>query len=138
MEKTTITIEAIVNAPIEKVWEFWTKPEHITKWCFASDDWHAPSSSSDLKVGGKLSTRMEAKDGSFGFDFWGIYTEIKPNEKLAITMGDERKWDTHFSKVEGGVKIVEEFEAENMNPIEMQKGGWQAILNNFKTYAEKN
>ncbi|MBK7816762.1 MAG: SRPBCC domain-containing protein [Sphingobacteriaceae bacterium] len=106
--------------------------------CFASDDWHAPSSSSDLKVGGKLSTRMEAKDGSFGFDFWGIYKEIKPNEKLTITMGDGRMWETNFSKVDGGTKVIELFEAENENPEEMQKAGWQAILNNFKIYAEAN
>jgi uncharacterized protein YndB with AHSA1/START domain len=132
-----ITVQAIVNAPIEKVWELWTKPEHITQWCFASDDWHAPSSNCDLKVGGIISTRMEAKDGSFGFDFWGTFNEIKPNERLLITMGDNRKWDTRFSLAEGGVKVLEEFEAENENPIEMQKMGWQAILNNFKKYAEK-
>ena len=136
MSKPVITVEAIVNKPIDTVWECWTNPKHITKWCFASDDWHAPSSTSDFKVGGKLSTRMEAKDGSFGFDFWGTYNEIIPNEKLAITMGDERKWDTYFSVVEGGVKVVEEFEAESENPIEMQQGGWQMILNNFKKYVE--
>ena len=136
MSKPLIKIEAIINSNIEKVWECWTKPEHITKWCFASDDWHAPNSSSDLKVGGKISTRMEAKDGSFGFDFWGTHDEIIPNEKIAITMGDGRKWDTYFSVVEGGVKVVEEFEAENENPIEMQQGGWQMILNNFKKYVE--
>ncbi len=138
MSKPLITVEAIVNITIEKAWEFWVKPEHITKWCFASDDWHAPSSSSDLKIGGKISTRMEAKDGSFGFNFWGTYNEIKPNEKLAITLGDDRKWDTYFTQVEGGVKVVEEFEAENQNPVEMQQAGWQLILNNFKTYAENN
>ncbi len=91
MSKPVVTIEAIVNKPIDKVWECWTKPEHITQWCFASDDWHAPSSASDFKIGGKISTRMEAKDGSFGFDFWGTYDEITTNKKLAITMGDDRK-----------------------------------------------
>lgn len=136
MSKPVITIETIVNKPIDKVWAMWTQPEHITKWCFASDDWHAPSSTSDFKVGGKISTRMEAKDGSFGFDFWGIYDEITTNKKLAITMGDDRKWDTYFSLVDGGVKVVEEFEAETENPIEMQQEGWQMILNNFKKYAE--
>jgi len=136
MSKPFIKIEAIINKPIEQVWECWTKPEHITKWCFASDDWHAPSSSSDLKVGGKISTRMEAKDGSFGFDFWGTYDEIITNIKIAITMGDGRKWDTYFSIVDGNVKIVEEFEAESENPIEMQQAGWQMILNNFKKYVE--
>jgi uncharacterized protein YndB with AHSA1/START domain len=138
MSKPLITIEAIVNKPIDKVWEMWVKPEHITKWCFAADDWHAPSSTSDFKVGGKLTTRMEAKDGSFGFDFWGIYNEIKPNEKVAITLGDDRKWDTYFYEIDGGVKVVEEFEAESQNPIEMQQTGWQMILNNFKKYAESH
>ena len=136
MSKPLIKIEAIINSNIEKVWECWTKSEHITKWCFASDDWHAPNSSSDLKVGGKISTRMEAKDGSFGFDFWGIYDEITLHEKLTITMGDDRKWNTYFFVVNGGVKVVEEFEAENENPIEMQQGGWQMILNNFKKHVE--
>lgn len=136
MSKPLITLEAIIIKPMNTVWECWTKPEHITKWCFASDDWRAPSSTSDFKVGGKLSTRMEAKDGSFGFDFWGIYDEIKPNEKLTITMGDDRKWNTYFSLVDGGVKVVEEFEAESQNPVEMQQEGWQMILNNFKKYVE--
>ncbi|MFN8115533.1 MAG: SRPBCC domain-containing protein [Bacteroidia bacterium] len=136
MSKPVITVEAIVNKPITTVWECWTKPEHITKWCFASDDWHAPSSTSDFKVGGKISTRMEAKDGSFGFDFWGIYNDIKTNEKVGVVLGDDRKWDTYFSVVDGSVKVVEEFEAESQNPIEMQQAGWQMILNNFKKYVE--
>ncbi len=138
MSTPVITIEAVIYSNIEKVWEMWTNPEHVTKWCFASDDWHAPSSSADLKVGGKLSTRMEAKDGSFGFDFWGTYNEIIPNEKLAITMGDGRKWNIYFSKTEGGVKVVEDFEAESENPVEMQQTGWQMILNNFKKYVENH
>ena len=138
MSKTLITVEAIVNQPIDKAWEMWTKPEHITQWCFASDDWHAPNSTSDFKVGGKLSTRMEAKDGSFGFDFWGIYNDIKPNEKVGVIMGDDRNWDTYFSVIDGGVKVVEEFEAESENPVEMQQAGWQMILNNFKKYAESH
>lgn len=138
MNKAVIKIEAIINKPIDQVWEMWTQPEHITKWCFASDDWHAPSSTSDFKIGGKLNTRMEAKDGSFGFDFWGTYNDIKLNEKLGVTLGDDRKWDTHFSVIDGGVKIIEEFEAESENPIEMQQAGWQMILNNFKKYAENH
>ena len=136
MVKEINFIFIFINKPINTVWECWTKPEHITQWCFASDDWHAPSSTSDFKIGGKISTRMEAKDGSFGFDFWGTYDEITPNEKLAITMGDDRKWDIYFSVVDGGVKVVEEFEAESENPIEMQQEGWQMILNNFKKYVE--
>ena len=138
MSKPLITVEAIINKPIDQVWEMWTKPEHITQWCFAADEWHAPSSTSDFKIGGKLNTRMEAKDGSFGFDFDGTYNEIKTNEKVAITLADGRTWDTFFTPVEGTVKIVEEFEAENENPVEMQQAGWQLILNNFKKYVEKN
>lgn len=138
MSKTLITIEAVVNKPIEKVWEFWTKPEHITQWNAASEDWHTPSSTNDLKIGGKFSSRMEAKDGSFGFDFWGIYDEIKLHEKIACTLGDERKWITTFFQVPGGVRVVEAFEAEGENPIEMQQAGWQMILNNFKKYSEAN
>ena len=136
MSKPTITIEATVTKSIDHVWECWTKPEHIAKWCFASDDWHAPSSTSEFKIGGKLSTRMEAKDGSFGFDFWGIYNDIQINEKVGVTLGDDRKWDTYFYRVDGGVKVVEEFEAESENPVEVQQTGWQMILNNFKKYTE--
>lgn len=138
MSKTLITIEAVVNKPIANVWEMWTKPEHITQWNAASDDWHTPRSTNDLKVGGKFTYRMEAKDGSFGFDFWGIYDEIKLNEKIACTLGDDRKWTTNFIEVKDGVKVIESFEAENQNPIEMQQAGWQMILNNFKKYAENN
>ncbi len=137
MSKTLITIEAVVKKPIAIVWEMWTKPEHITQWNYASDDWCAPSATNDLKVGGKFTYRMEAKDGSFGFDFWGIYDEIILNQKVACTLGDARKWTTTFVEVPGGVKVIEAFEAENENPVEMQQAGWQMILNNFKKYAEK-
>jgi uncharacterized protein YndB with AHSA1/START domain len=138
MEKTKITVEAIVSVPIEKAWKLWTSPEHICKWNNASDDWHTPKADNDLHTGGKFSYRMEAKDGSFGFDFWGIYDEIKINELIAYTMGDGRKATVHFSTVGDQTKVVETFEAESVNSIEMQQGGWQAILNNFKKYAEAN
>jgi uncharacterized protein YndB with AHSA1/START domain len=134
--KNAITVETSINAPVEKVWEFWTKPEHITKWCFASDDWHAPSAENDLKAGGKFSTRMEAKDGSFGFDFGGIYDDVKTNELITYKMDDGRKVRIEFHPEEKGTKVTEIFEPESQNPIEMQKGGWQAIMNNFKKYAE--
>lgn len=136
MEFNNITVTALISANNQKVWDYYTQPDHITKWNFASDDWHCPTAENDLKVGGKYIARMEAKDGSFGFDFWGTYDEITLNKKLAITMGDGRKWDTYFSIVDGGIKIVEEFEAESENPIEMQQAGWQMILNNFKKYVE--
>ncbi len=134
----TITVENTVKAPVEKVWQFWTLPEHITKWSNASNDWHTPFAENDLKVGGKFMSRMEAKDGSFGFDFGGVYDEVKTNKMIAYTIGDGRKVKISFSTNGDETKIVETFEAENTNSIEMQRGGWQAILDNFKKYAEAN
>ena len=136
--KTIITIEAIVNAPMEKVWKFWTETEHIIKWNYASDDWHSPYAENDLKAGGKFLSRMEAKDGSFGFDFGGIYNEVKAYELIAYTLGDGRKAKINFSSKGNATKIITNFEAENVNSIEMQRGGWQSILNNFKKYTETN
>jgi len=134
--RTVITIENTINAPVEKVWELWSKPEHITKWCAASDDWHTPRAENDLRKGGSFSSRMEAKDGSMGFDFGGIYDEVRNNEYIEYTIGDGRKVKITFSPGENGTKVVESFEAEETNPVEMQRGGWQAILDNFKKYAE--
>jgi len=135
-DKTVITIEAIVNAPAEKVWNLWNGPEHIVKWAAASDDWHTTKSENDLREGGKFNSRMEAKDGSFGFDFWGVYDIVKPYELITYTLGDERKVEIIFDADNNTTKITQHFEAEGTNPIEMQRGGWQAILNNFKKYAE--
>lgn len=134
--KTKITVAATVNAPVEKVWEFWSKPEHIVKWCSASDDWHVPKAENDLRAGGAFSTRMEAKDGSFGFDFGGIYDVIATNQLIAYTMGDGRKVEIIFEANGQSTKVTETFEAEDTNPVEMQQGGWQAILDNFKKYTE--
>jgi uncharacterized protein YndB with AHSA1/START domain len=136
--KTLITVEATINAPVEKVWKYWAGPEHIMKWCNASDDWHAPKAENDLRTGGKFSTRMEAKDGSFGFDFGGVYDEVKPNELIAYTMGDGRTVKVIFKGEGNTTKVIETFEAETQNPVEMQQGGWQAILDNFKKYTETN
>ncbi len=133
---TVITIEATVNVPVEKVWDVYTNPKHITQWNHASDDWHSPSAENDLRPGGTFSYRMEAKDGSFGFDFGGVYDEVKPNELLSYTIGDGRTVKNVFAKDGDTTKVTVTFEAENVNPIEMQRGGWQAILNNFKKYAE--
>lgn len=135
MEK--ITVRATVNAPIHKVWNFWGAPEHITQWCMASDDWHAPSAENDLKTGGKFNTRMEAKDGSFGFDFGGIYDEVVDHKLIAYTMEDGRTVKITFEEKENTTEVIETFAPESENPIEMQRGGWQAILDNFKAYAEK-
>ena len=135
---TKITVETIVNAPVEKVWKYWSLPEHITKWCAASDDWHAPKAENDLTVGGKFTTRMEAKDGSFGFEFGGVYDVVKTNELIEYTLGDGRKVEIHFTANGNQTKVVETFDAESTNSVEMQQGGWQAILDNFKKYTEAN
>ena len=137
MDRTVITVEATVNAPTEKVWDIWTSPEHITKWNNASADWHTPTATNDLKTGGKFVYRMEAKDGSMGFDFNGIYDEIRPFEYIEYTMSDDRKVKVKFESQGNQTHIIESFEAESQHPLEMQRDGWQAILNNFKTYTEQ-
>lgn len=136
--KTIITIESTINAPIEKTWEYFTKPEHIVKWNAASDDWHSPKAENDLRNGGKFSYRMEAKDGSFGFDFGGVYDKVEEHKYIEYTIGDGRKVDITFTTDGDKIKVVENFEAETTNPVEMQKGGWQTILDNFKKYTEAN
>ena len=136
--KATITIEATVHTPVEKVWKYWNEPQHITKWCSASDDWHAPHAENDLRVGGNFTTRMEAKDGSFGFDFGGVYDEVRTNEFISYTMGDGRKVAITFISQGNDTRVIESFEAETTNSIEMQEAGWQSILNNFKKYSESS
>jgi len=136
MNKTKIKIEATVSADVNKVWEYWTKPVHITKWNFASDDWHCPSAENDLKIGGKFISRMEAKDGSFGFDFEGIYDEVIEHNKITYSLEDGRQSRTNFKQIGDKTRITTSFDAENENPVEMQRDGWQAILNNFKKYVE--
>lgn len=136
--KTIITVESTVNAPVEKVWNYWTKPEHITKWNNASDDWHTPWAKNDLRQGGSFVSRMEAKDGSMGFDFGGVYDVVRPNEYIEYTIGDGRKVKVNFTAQGNLTKLVESFEAESTNPTEMQRGGWQSILDNFKKYTEGN
>lgn len=138
MEKELILIETKVHAPIDKVWEYWTKPEHIINWNNASPDWHSPEAKNDLRKGGAFSFRMEAKDGSAGFDFDGEYTRVNPPKHIAFTMGDGRKVEVNF-KEEGNYTVVKEnFEAETEHSAEMQKTGWQSILDNFKNYVEQN
>jgi uncharacterized protein YndB with AHSA1/START domain len=131
-----ITVETTVNAPVEKVWKLWNAPEDITKWCTATPEWHTPRAENDIRTGGKFTTRMEAKDGSFGFDFGGVYDEVRTNEFIAYTMGDGRKVKINFTSNGNETKIVETFDPESQNPVEMQRGGWQAILDNFKKYTE--
>jgi uncharacterized protein YndB with AHSA1/START domain len=136
--KTMITIEAEVNAPVEKVWNCWTAPEHIVNWCQASDDWHCPAAENDLRTGGNFKTTMAAKDGSFSFDFGGVYTEVIENESIKYTMDDGRTAAVTFIREDDKTFIEESFEAESMNSLELQRGGWQAILNSFKKYTETN
>lgn len=137
MEKVQITVQSKVNAPVEKVWDYWNTPEHIMKWNSASPDWHTPKSENDLRVGGKFSARMEAKDGSFGFDFGGVYDEVVVNERIAYTMEDGRKTEITFINHGDTTEVIETFDAEGQNPVEMQQAGWQAILDNFKKYTEE-
>ncbi|HMW33621.1 MAG TPA: SRPBCC family protein [bacterium] len=131
---TQVTIEATIQASLEKVWSVWTSPEHIVKWNAASDDWHTTKAENDLRVGGRFLSRMEAKDGSFGFDFTGSYDEVVQYELIAYTMEDGRKVRVHFSQSGNSTKIVSVFDAEQENPVDMQKNGWQAILDNFAKY----
>jgi len=138
LSKKVITVESTIHAPVAKVWEYWTKPEHITIWNNASDDWHTPRAENDLRAGGSFSARMEAKDGSMGFDFGGIYDAVTPNEYIEYTLGDDRKVKITFTPMGESTRVVESFEAEDTHSIEMQQGGWQAILDNFKKYTEAN
>lgn len=138
METTqkTITIEATVNAPVEKVWKYWNDPQHITQWAFASDDWHAPHAENDLRKDGRFKTTMAAKDGSFSFDFGGVYTNVETNKTIEYTIDDGRKVKVTFESGDGNTKVTETFDPENTNSPDMQRAGWQAILDNFKKYAE--
>jgi len=134
--KIYITVKTTVSAPIEKVWEKWTNPDDIVRWNNASEDWHTTQADNDLRVGGKFSARMEAKDGSIGFDFWGVYDEIRVNEYIEYTLGDGRKVIISFSDENDKIKITETFEAEKENSVELQKTGWQSIMDSFKKYVE--
>ena len=132
-----ITITALVDAPVEKVWRYWTEPKHITQWNFASDDWCCPRATNDLRVGGTYTARMEARDGSFGFDFGGVWSDVTEGKSLGLKMGDGRSARTTFTREGTGTRVTTVFDAEGSNPLEMQRDGWQAILNNFKRYVER-
>lgn len=136
--KTTITIRTEINAPVEKIWKFWTTPEHIMQWNHASDDWYCPKAENDIRAGGKFSSTMAAKDGSFSFDFGGVHDEVVKNKTIASTMGDGRKMKVKFDEQNGKTLLIESFEAEGENSLELQRFGWQSILNNFKKHAETN
>ncbi|MFV8391740.1 SRPBCC family protein [Flavobacterium sp. LB2P6] len=133
-----ITVQDTINASIEKVWELWTAPEHVMKWNNASDDWHTPFAENDLKVGGKFKYTMASKDGTMGFDFEGIYTNVVNPSLIEYEMADGRKVKIIFEKDEDSIKVIESFDPETENSEEMQKNGWQAILDNFKKYVENS
>lgn len=135
-KKTAITVRAHVQAPLEKVWRYWSEPKHIIKWCNASADWHAPKAENDLREGGKFLTTMAAKDGSVSFDFEGMYTSLQHHKLIEYQLADGRMVSIHFAITDSGVQVTEVFEAENENPVDLQRDGWQAILDNFKKYTE--
>jgi uncharacterized protein YndB with AHSA1/START domain len=134
--KPQITVETIIQAPIEKIWKCWNEPEHIKGWAFASDDWCAPRAENDLRVRGRFKTRMEAKDGSTGFDLEGAYTLVTLHERIEYSMDgeDSRKVQVAFTPEGDSYRVSETFEAEATNSLEMQRVGWQAILDNFKKH----
>ena len=134
----TITVETKVKSSIDKIWEFWTKAEHIVNWNFAIPEWHCPKAENNLEVGKSFSYRMEAKDGSMGFDYKGSYTKIEPHSSIAYALEDGRKVNIKFEQEDGAVSIIETFEVEDTNTLEQQRQGWQAILDNFKTYTKNN
>lgn len=131
-----ITVQATINAPVDKVWRLWTTPQHITKWNNANDEWHTPKAENELKAGGRFVYRMEAKDGSMGFDFGGVYDEVETNKKITYAIDDGRKVKIEFTGNGNETRVEETFEAEGTNSAELQRTGWQAILDNFKQYVE--
>ena len=137
MKKKSITVEASVTAGIENIWELWNEPKHIKKWYHASDDWFVPKAENNPKVGGRFKIAMAAKDKSAGFDFEGTYSSIEKYRLIEYTIDGGRKVKITFEKNGKSIKVKETFETENTNPEEMQRAGWQAILDNFKKYAEK-
>lgn len=131
-----ITVETLVRAPVEHVWSVWTEPQHITQWNFASDDWQCPRAENDLRVGGLFRSRMEARDGSMGFEFEGTYTEVRPGERLVFSLGEDREVTVDFSETPDGTLVRESFTPESTHPVEVQRAGWQSILENFRRHAE--
>ncbi|WP_027126906.1 SRPBCC family protein [Gelidibacter mesophilus] len=138
MMTNKITVEATIDGELQKIWRFWTQPDHIVKWNFATDDWCCAKAENDLRVGGKMFARMEAKNGSLGFDFEGVYDEVIDQEKITYTLLDGRGSTTIFENLGDHIKVSTTFDAEQNTSIEMQREGWQAILNNFKKYVESN
>jgi uncharacterized protein YndB with AHSA1/START domain len=129
---TRITVSALINRPVADIWNLWNAPEHVMQWNAGSDDWHCPKANIDLRIGGRFSSTMAARDGSFSFDFEGVYDDVQMQRRIAYTMSDGRTCEVLFSVEQGDTRITETFDAETDNPVEMQRGGWQAILDRFK------
>ncbi|KQR91508.1 hypothetical protein ASG01_14160 [Chryseobacterium sp. Leaf180] len=133
-----ITVKTEIDAPVKKVWDYFTNPAHITKWNFAHESWHCPHAENDIKAGGNFNFRMEAKDGSFGFDFKGKYDSVNPPHTITYTLEDGRNVEIVFQEMDGKTEVTQIFEPEKTNSEEMQESGWQAILDQFKNYTENN
>lgn len=133
-----ITIKTTIAAPSQKVWDFMNQPEHIVNWNFAHESWQCPKAENNFVEGGKFTYRMEAKDGSFGFNLSGIYDHISPNNNLQYHLEDDRKVEVIFEEIDGKTTVIQSFEPENQNPLDLQEQGWNAILQNFKNYVEAN
>ena len=136
-ENTIITVQVTVNAPVEKVWNHWTRPESIKEWNSASEDWHTPRAENDLRNGGSFNYRMEARDGSMGFDFGGTYDNIIPGEQIDFTIADGRKVQVNFTDKGNKTEVIESFEAEGVHSLDLQRAGWQSILDNFRKFTEE-
>lgn len=132
-----IEVQARINAPIDKVWDYWTAPKHIMNWNFASSDWHCPKAENNVFIGGEFHYYMEAKDGSFGFDYWGTYVAIEEAKFLEFVLGDDRRVTVLFESNTNETIVTETFDPETTHPVELQKNGWQMILDNFKAYVEE-
>ena len=133
---TPITVSALVNKPLAEVWQRWTTPADIEQWNAAGDDWHCPKATNDLRVGGRFSYTMAARDGSASFDFEGTYTAVEDQARIAYTMDDGRTCTVTFQPEGEGTLVTEVFDAEHMNPVDMQRAGWQAIMDRFKAHTE--
>jgi len=138
MPKPTITVQTTVNLPVDQTWSYWSGPEHITQWNFAADSWHCPSATNDLKPGGRFSWRMEAKDGSMGFDYCGTYMQVDEHKLIISRLDDDREVRVEFFEQDGKTRVTETFETEDVNTLDLQRTGWQAILDNFRNYTEQN
>lgn len=133
-----VTVKSSINAPLNKVWDYWTNEIHVMNWNFAAADWHCPSATNNLTVGGEFHYTMAAKDNSFSFDFWGTYQKVEAEKNIEILIGDGRYMNVTFESTGAGTIVTEQFEPEQENPVEMQQAGWQMILDNFTKYVEQH